>query len=128
MQKITQGHLAGLELALALTQSTDNIDELSEMLASALFDARLADAQPVGPSVPVNEFITRREDMGAGELRLLRQEDGDMCVSVISEEGDMAGIEFCTPITGGGRSPKVLDALYALARAVLEENQSRPLN
>lgn len=77
--------------------------------------------------VPCDEIIARREDMGAGRLQLIRQEDGDMCLAVIDDEGYMAGIEFCTSGSGGGRSPKVLAALYALAEAMIEENQERPL-
>ncbi|MFK4135990.1 hypothetical protein ACI2KR_27450 [Pseudomonas luteola] len=79
------------------------------------------------PAVPIDEFIERREDMGTGRLRLIRQEDGDMCVSIIDSEGYMAGIEFCTYGAGGGRSRKVLAALYDLARAIEEENNENPL-
>jgi hypothetical protein len=82
---------------------------------------------PDGPTIPMNEFIERREDMGGGRLRLLREEDGDICVAVISENGEMAGIQFCTSVVGGGRSPKVLKALYQLAQAMIEENQEHPI-
>ncbi len=87
---------------------------------------RQSEGQPK-TQIPCDEIIARREDMGAGRLQLIRQEDGDMCLAVIDDEGNMSGIEFCTSVVGGGRSPKVLAALYALAEAIIEDNQERPL-
>lgn len=75
--------------------------------------------------VPINELLGRRE--GMGRLQLIRQEDGDICVAVIDAEGYMAGIEFCTQGSGGGRSPKVLQALYDLAQAISDENNEHPI-
>lgn len=76
---------------------------------------------------PCNTFIARKEDMStSGRLRLLRQDDGDMCVAIIDEEGTMASVEYCTPGTGGGKSPKTLHALRALALAMMEDNQADP--
>ncbi|TXT24394.1 MAG: hypothetical protein FD131_4991 [Rhodocyclaceae bacterium] len=79
------------------------------------------------PQAPCNRFIVRKEDMSvSGRLRLLRQEDGDMCVSVIEDDGNQASVEFCAPVSGGGKSPKTLAALRALALAMMEDNQHDP--
>lgn len=82
---------------------------------------------PGAKPVPCDVIFARREDMGQGRIQLIREEDGDMCLSVISNDGDFAGVQFCTSVVGGGRSPKVLKALYQLAQAVMEENQEHPL-
>ena len=71
----------------------------------------------------------RFEDMSQrGRLRVLKQEDGDMCVTVIEDPrstmgGAMAGVEFCT---SGGKIPKTLAALRALMLAMAEDNADRP--
>lgn len=79
------------------------------------------------PQAPCNRFIVRKEDMSVtGRLRLLRQEDGDMCVAIIDDEGNQASVEFCTPGSGGGKSPKTLAALRALALAMMEDNEQDP--
>lgn len=79
------------------------------------------------PQAPCNRFIVRKEDMSvSGRLRLLRQEDGDMCVAVIDDEGNQAAVEFCMPVSGGGKSPKTLAALRALALAMMEDNEHDP--
>lgn len=82
------------------------------------------DQKPV--AVPINEHLRRWEDMGHGRLELFREEDGDMIVTVIDPEGHSSTVQFCTYGSGGGQSPKVLKALYTLASAILEENQSAP--
>lgn len=67
----------------------------------------------------------RREDMSArGRLRLHAQEDGDMCLMVIEDDGTSAGIEFCS---SGGHSPRTLQALRALSRAMAADNEEHPL-
>lgn len=79
------------------------------------------------PLAPCGIFIGRKEDMSVnGRLRLFRQEDGDMCVAVIADNGDMAGVEFCSVGAGGGRSPNTLQALYALALAITNDNEADP--
>lgn len=70
-------------------------------------------------SVPVDEFIQRPEDMSAtGHLSLIKQEDGDICMTVVNGSGRSAGIEFCT---SGGRSPRTLIALNMLALAMIAD-------
>jgi hypothetical protein len=61
------------------------------------------------PQAPCKTVIARKEDMSVnGCLRLFRQEDGDICVAVIADNGDTAGVEFCSVGMGGGRSPNTL--------------------
>lgn len=92
---------------------------------------------PLGPSgqsvaehvaqPPVNELIGRVEDMSqTGRLVVLRQDDGDYCVSIVDASGVQADVEFCLPGSGGGRSPRTLEALRALAVAMLEDNRADP--
>jgi len=78
-------------------------------------------------SVPVNAFIARREDMSrTGRLRLIKQEDGDLCVAVIDEDGHMSGVEFCVTGIGGGKSPRTVEALNQLALAIIADNLADP--
>lgn len=59
--------------------------------------AKLQEARIRGPKMPVGEFVARKEDMSQeGRLRLFKEQDGDICVSVIEDDGNMAGIQFCT--------------------------------
>ena len=88
----------------------------------------LQQSEQVDDSLPLCEFFERREDMGSGRLRLILDEDSDVCVAVISDEGDMADVEFCVPFSGGGRSPKVRQALLGLCRAIRDENASNPID
>ncbi len=72
-------------------------------------------------------FIARKEDMSAGgRLRLFKQPDGDICITVIDGAGNQSGIEFCTIGAGGGRSPRTLQALYQLALAIRADNEEEP--
>ena len=62
-----------------------------------------------------------------GYLRLYRQEDGDILVSVGQSDGDdgwtsFATVEFCTPFSGGGGSEKTWNALCRLMVAMAEDN------
>jgi hypothetical protein len=78
--------------------------------------------------VEQNVFFERQEDMGGGRLRLILDGDSDVSIAVISEEGEMAGVEFCTPYSGGGRSPKTREALLNVCRAIREENVTSPIS
>ena len=82
--------------------------------------------QPKDP-LPLGEFFERREDMGKGRLRLILDGDSDVSIAVISDEGEMADVEFCVPFSGGGRSPKVRQALLDLCRAIRDENLTNPI-
>lgn len=65
--------------------------------------------------------------MGSGRLRLILDDDSDVSIAVISSEGEMAGVQFCVPFSGGGRSPKVRQALLDLCRAIRDENLTNPI-
>lgn len=68
-------------------------------------------------------IIERPEDMSQrGKLRLLIQRDGDVIIAVQDDSGHMLDIEFCTPGTGGGRSPETWKALHILANAMRADN------
>ncbi|MDH0609818.1 hypothetical protein N5D28_13125 [Stutzerimonas stutzeri] len=119
------------------------IDEAAEMeladggrFGDTLFGSQVIEAarellqqsEQVDDSLPLCEFFERREDMGSGRLRLILDGDSDVCVAVISDEGDIADVEFCVPFSGGGRSPKVRQALLDLCRAIRDENASNPID
>ncbi|MFG8365058.1 hypothetical protein [Pseudomonas aeruginosa] len=119
------------------------IDEAAEMeladggrFGDTLFGSQVIEAarellqqsEHADDSLPLCEFFERREDMGSGRLRLILDGDSDVCVAVISDEGDMADVEFCVPFSGGGRSPKVRQALLDLCRAIRDENASNPID
>lgn len=75
--------------------------------------------------------VMRREDMSRrGFLRILRQGDGDIIVAIASCENDTLSrteaVEFCTGITGGGKSPHTFMALRRLAEAMDQDNQEDP--
>lgn len=68
----------------------------------------------------MSKIVERLEDMSPrGLLRLLIQDDGDVIVSVQQNDLQSADVEFCT---SGGRSPRTLHALRALAKAMQEDN------
>jgi hypothetical protein len=73
--------------------------------------------------------VERFEDMSPrGRLRLIRQDDGDVLVCVITDpngpdEGVAVSVEFCTR---GGTSYETLIALNALMQAMAEDNMDRP--
>ncbi|HFH3083630.1 TPA: hypothetical protein ACGJRU_003035 [Pseudomonas aeruginosa] len=119
------------------------IDEAAEMeladggrFGDTLFGSQVIEAarellqqsEQVDDTLPLCEFFERREDMGSGRLRLILDGDSDVCVAVISDEGEMADVEFCVPFSGGGRSPKVRQALLDLCRAIRDENASNPID
>ena len=72
--------------------------------------------------------VSRKESMTPdGYLKLVIQEDGDVFVHVAKggvNGGLMmfAGVEFCTPSTGGGGSTHTHGALHALAVAMARDN------
>jgi hypothetical protein len=58
-----------------------------------------------------------REDMGRADLTIVVEEDGDVIVG-IARDGFRYEAQFCTPGSGGGKSPLVHAALRNLANAV----------
>lgn len=79
------------------------------------------------PPIPLLEFFERKDDMGLGRLRMIMDGDADVIIEVISTEGESLALEFCTSVTGGGRSPKVREALYNLMNAIRDENETNPI-
>ncbi|MGE8063719.1 hypothetical protein [Pseudomonas sp. NPDC089569] len=77
--------------------------------------------------VPLLTQFERREDMGRGRLQFLLDGDADVIVTIIDKEGQASSVEFCTAIMGGGRSPKVREALINVIKAIREENLTNPL-
>lgn len=69
------------------------------------------------------QTIQRKHDMSpSGELTVMVDGDGDMCLSIWDDgRGVMADLEFCTPGTGGGGSPKTYQALRNLFIAMVED-------
>lgn len=79
------------------------------------------------PIIPINTFVGRKEDMSSsGRLLLLLAEDGDICVKIVEPSGHDAGVEFCLPGSGGGKSPRTLAALRNLMLAIMEDNEEEP--
>lgn len=101
--------------------------EGAAVLEMARAYAKQQETRLTAPRMPVNKFVARKEDMSPnGRLRLLKQDDGDVCVAVIEDNGTMASVEFCTPGMGGGKSSRTLVALNDLALAILADNQDNP--
>jgi hypothetical protein len=77
----------------------------------------------------MSELVERYEDMSPlGRLRLYKQDDGDMIVAIIPDPDCPSGhdsVEFCSCGSGGGQSPKTLQALYALMAAIEADNADR---
>ena len=73
----------------------------------------------------------RYEDMSRhGQLRLYRQEDGDIIISVIQDPqarvSAMPCVEFCSPGAGGGQSRHTRAALVQLMEAIWLDNEETP--
>lgn len=61
--------------------------------------------------------------MGTEKLQVVLQEDGDVCVAMLNcatnpNDFQQVNMEFCTLVSGGGKSPNTLRALRALALAI----------
>lgn len=83
--------------------------------------------RPMWPeALAANELYERRGDMSPnGLIRIILQDDGDVCLAVVGENNRFASIEFCT-LTGGGKSSRVRSALLILAEAIRRDNVERP--
>lgn len=115
------------DLELACGAKLSETREGQAVLAMAREYAKQQEAQLSAPRMPVGQFVARKEDMSPnGRLRLFKEEDGDICVAVIDNEGQMTDIQFCVPGLGGGKSGRTLAALNALALAMLADNAEQP--
>jgi len=81
------------------------------------------------PEIKRMERYLRREDMSPdGKLCMVMEDDGDICLSVISGNGGRnTGIQFCTVGSGGGKSRHTLEALRNLMQAIHLDNEENPL-
>jgi len=81
----------------------------------------------------ITRECSRREDMSQrGELSIIMQDDGDIIVSCLGIDccGELyqeSHVEFCVPVSGGGRSPRVREALVALMDAIDLDNKDNPI-
>lgn len=116
------------ELVLECGAKFSETREGKAVLEMAREYAKLQEARIHAPRMPVSQFVARKEDMSPnGRLRLFKEDDGDICVAVIDNDGVMADVQFCTVGIGGGKSGKTLAALNALALAMIEDNQEQPI-
>lgn len=67
--------------------------------------------------------VSRKEDMSPnGRLRLIKQDDGDIIIVTVQDDGRYTGVEFCTTFGGGGGSPNTFKALHKLFEAMEKDN------
>lgn len=87
------------------------------------------------------ETVERRDDMSrTGKLSVMRQDDGDIIVSIakydntkddaseVHYEDGWISVEFCSLFSGGGRSKHTLDALRFLMQAIQKDNEERAID
>lgn len=73
--------------------------------------------------------VLRLSDSGnRSSIRVLQEDDGDLWIVVRDDKGRLADAEFCTTHAGGGRSPRVRDALLLLMEAIEADNHDRPIH
>ena len=73
---------------------------------------------------PSSRDAARLEDMSPnGHLRVSLDESGDAIVEVFNGEC-FASVEFCSGAGGGGKSPRIRQALIALMVAIEEDNKA----
>jgi hypothetical protein len=119
-----------VEALRALVATMENVAEQAYEHWDADRDAKVgkilgalaaADGQP--SSAPIRTTAQGytpyrvREDMGRADLTIVVEEDGDVIVG-IARDGFRSEAQFCTPGSGGGKSPLVHAALRNLANAV----------
>jgi len=80
----------------------------------------------------VVKVYERNEDMSPhGRLKVILQEDGDAIVAVVPDPNarpwERSSVEFCSRGGGGGRSRHTLEAIRALAAAIMRDNEEAPL-
>lgn len=89
-------------------------------------------SEPEEQDIELEFPVSRKGDMSPdGHLTIARDGCGDLIVAVYQGDQDggieeMASVEFCTPIIGGGQSPNVVKALQELAIAMQKDNLERP--
>jgi hypothetical protein len=80
------------------------------------------------PGLEADEFYFRTQDDCDGDksegMSVMIDRQGDAWVTVRSRP--MHGCRFRMPLVGGGRSPRVRNALVILAEAIRLDNESDP--
>jgi hypothetical protein len=70
------------------------------------------------------QMVIRKEDMSPdGHLRLTLQDDGDVLVTAMDHHGNATTVEFCSTGSGGGGSPRTLQAVRNLFIAMAQDNE-----
>jgi hypothetical protein len=70
-----------------------------------------------------NRLSLRLEIAADGDVAVYIDEDG---VPVADSKGNVARVEFCNPVGGGGRSTHTRRALIAVVEAMCKDAQERP--
>lgn len=84
-----------------------------------------------GTMIESSKNYERYEDMSRdGKLTVYVEPDGDAIVTIYEPKDELypdriASAQFCT-LSGGGKSPRVRDALYKLAEAIRLDNEESP--
>lgn len=79
------------------------------------------------PSLESGYNYKRKGDMSPDdEAHVLIEEDGDGILA-ICQPHSILGVQFCTPMIGGGRSPRTLMAIRILALAIKLDNEERKI-
>lgn len=98
---------------------------LMDIIRTALTELRAMKAA-VNAAPKTRTEVGRLGDMGPRtSIRVGFDDDGDVYVAVC-DEGGMAGVEFCTLGTGGGKSPETRKSLIGLMAAIEKDNASDP--
>ena len=86
---------------------------------------------PTDVDIDILSLQERKEDMSPdGKLQSIVQPDGDAIIGIVpakDESSIFPSVEFCTPIMGGGRSPRVHKVLRILAVAMALDNLENPI-
>ncbi len=109
--------------------TADGFGRVIAALEDAREDGRAA-LQPTQSAAPMPwpkaRDVGRLGDMSpTASMRVGLDSDNDVYVAVYGDDGG-GSVEFCTPGSGGGQSPRVREALIALMVAMEEENATSP--
>lgn len=109
--------------------TADGFGRVIVALEGARDDGRAA-LQPTQSAAPMPwpkaRDVGRLGDMSpTASMRVGLDSDNDVYVAVYGDDGG-GSVEFCTPGSGGGQSPRVREALIALMVVMEEENATSP--
>jgi hypothetical protein len=105
-------------------------DKLKDLMSTVRERSGMPIGQMLSRTPPTTEpyqpMVRRKGDMGEGtRLQLVKEDDGDVIVSVYPVNGapnDECEIQFCSPGSGGGKSPETWKALLALMAAINKDS------